>query len=475
MDSHQVSVQNNWLLLPRPELQRLQTLAAASNDGTFDVQLTGMPPLSFKGVTQGPEGTLIVPWMTGPGLEGRQVGLADESSLCKAQAKASSPVMGCEQTRAVGSGARPQYNWPARTGDKQTGLPSWAGGLVGAVCGCALLAGAAVAGRRAVLRRRRGALHDALTHGLAPSTSPLVKSDDVSQQHDSTQGHAGSSDGRGGARLPEGVAAATGSEVTGGSATGSSGDASDRWQFLSQRIGKRIARIHMQQLAVYSDQASETDWGTDNGSAAAIGARQLSTTGSTGGGGSSTCPPVGGHHSSSSGALDTPIAGQPSQSLQASQGDMSAKWLDQNLRLIEPIGHGSFGTVFRGILQDHTEVAVKLMQLPELTSPEKGKGPSTRERMVVQEAAIAAAMAHPHVVTVFSVGLRPCHVQQSASQQVPWPQAQAQMPGQQGAGSSSAEDSGSRGAGGGPGEGASQRKPVIWSLQIVMVSSMIDW
>ncbi|KAI8472598.1 MAG: kinase-like domain-containing protein [Monoraphidium minutum] len=82
-----------------------------------------------------------------------------------------------------------------------------------------------------------------------------------------------------------------------------------------------------------------------------------------------------------------------------------------DLQLLSPIGQGSFGIVWRGVLQGHTDVAVKLMQLPDLSSlgPSGAQAAATiRERMVVQEAAIASAVAHPHVVSVFSVGLRPC-------------------------------------------------------------------
>jgi hypothetical protein len=51
------------------------------------------------------------------------------------------------------------------------------------------------------------------------------------------------------------------------------------------------------------------------------------------------------------------------------------------------------------------------MQLPDLLAHGPAGGAAAadvRERMVVQEAAIASAVAHPHVVSVFSVGLRPC-------------------------------------------------------------------
>ena len=69
---------------------------------------------------------------------------------------------------------------------------------------------------------------------------------------------------------------------------------------------------------------------------------------------------------------------------------------------------------------------------------------------VVQEAAIASAVAHPHVVSVFSVGLRPCRPpqQQQAQQAQPQPGRPPQI------GPSSAD---AGGAGGG-------NEPVLWQL-----------
>lgn len=52
-----------------------------------------------------------------------------------------------------------------------------------------------------------------------------------------------------------------------------------------------------------------------------------------------------------------------------------------------------------------------VMQLPDLAAlgpAGAGAAATLRERMVVQEAAVAAAVAHAHVVAVYSVGLRPC-------------------------------------------------------------------
>ena len=67
---------------------------------------------------------------------------------------------------------------------------------------------------------------------------------------------------------------------------------------------------------------------------------------------------------------------------------------DNNLEIIEMMGEGAFGKVFRGLWRG-TPVAVKTMVLfGDLHGQEK------RERMAIMEAAISTSLSHPNIVQV---------------------------------------------------------------------------
>ncbi|KIY99809.1 Serine/threonine-protein kinase PAK 7 [Monoraphidium neglectum] len=72
-----------------------------------------------------------------------------------------------------------------------------------------------------------------------------------------------------------------------------------------------------------------------------------------------------------------------------------------DLRLLELLGEGAFGKVYRGLWRGST-VAVKSMVLPANMS-----GAQKRERMAIMEAAISSAMKHPNIVQTFTYSIKP--------------------------------------------------------------------
>ena len=72
--------------------------------------------------------------------------------------------------------------------------------------------------------------------------------------------------------------------------------------------------------------------------------------------------------------------------------------LQGRYRIDEPIGAGAMGVVFRGRdLELERDVAVKLL------APARALDPVGRDRLL-REARAAAALNHPHIVTIFDIG-----------------------------------------------------------------------
>ena len=81
---------------------------------------------------------------------------------------------------------------------------------------------------------------------------------------------------------------------------------------------------------------------------------------------------------------------------------MSLPGLDLNqIVILEPLAEGCFGSVSRGLWQG-VEVALKTIILPEHMS-----GGQKRERMIVMEAAISAALSHPNIIQTYTYTIRP--------------------------------------------------------------------
>jgi hypothetical protein len=143
----------------------------------------------------------------------------------------------------------------------------------------------------------------------------------------------------------------------------------------------------------------------------------------------------------------------------------------QQLQILETLGSGTFGTVFRARWHS-SEVAVKLVQLPATAlggSPAPLGGPGdaavaaaasarVRERMAVQEAAISTAMTHPNIVALYCVGLRPVHAAAS-----PRGSGSAGAAATAGAAAGAAADGGVEG---GEAQGPRAGTIVSWELQL---------
>ncbi|KIZ06161.1 hypothetical protein MNEG_1794 [Monoraphidium neglectum] len=424
------------LLVPGLELRHIRRLA--ERGPSFDIPLQGGRALLFRGAAPVGEGSVFVQSYQGAGLAG--------SRLLFTEDRAPQP---------------PGYNWPESGGGPAAAaaarLPTWASAVIG-VCVAAAAVGLLLcvllpllAARRRRARRQRllgggsevkevsssggarvaGSKSSGGADGCGADAAPAR--DDAQRTLAAAAAAAaadrGAAAGAGDSQNGTGVAVLVQQAPAGGSASSpASDDVEGRWQLLSRKIGKRIGRIHMHRLAAALADSTPPPL-ADASAAGVVGVSRV-------GGGTEGDGEDGG---------GAPQAQEPGQRaspspLPAVDGGAGRSCPSLDLQLLSPIGQGSFGTVWRGLLQGRTEVAVKLMQLPGLSAlaPSGAKAASIRERMVVQEAAIASAVAHPHVVSVFSVGLRPCRPPQQEPaqgdgrrQQAPDPPAPA-TPGAEG-------------------------------------------
>ena len=368
----------------------------------------------------------------------------------------------------AGAPAPPGYAWPG-VGDVSRG-PAALGGLAPAaqhalvallaVGGAALVAGGGAAAFVWRKRRRQQEQQQAWAGGKAAGGAGAAaangsggvggfgpRDSDLSGSNDCVRCRPGS-DGAAAGALKGGAAAAAEDAFEDGAAAG-------RWRQLLVAINSRVADIHAKRLAagLSARQPSATNSGAGSeplpllprrsfggppgasfsqrrallaaaaGAGGAAGASQWDlgadaalpqlVLGAAERSGSATVARSGG--SFRSGGSQTlaapPRHGQP-----------------QQLQIVETLGSGTFGTVFRARWHG-SEVAVKLVQLPAtlVGGPGAAGGgdgnggagggaagafASARERMAIQEAAISTTMTHPSIVSLYCIGLRPVHAGQ---------------------------------------------------------------
>lgn len=77
------------------------------------------------------------------------------------------------------------------------------------------------------------------------------------------------------------------------------------------------------------------------------------------------------------------------------------------LQLHEVIGQGTFGVVYRATWRG-IPAAVKVVQLPGVSSMEGSRKGSRQEQMAIMETALGSSISHPNIVQASALGPYPC-------------------------------------------------------------------
>ncbi|KAG2454955.1 hypothetical protein HYH02_000782 [Chlamydomonas schloesseri] len=108
-----------------------------------------------------------------------------------------------------------------------------------------------------------------------------------------------------------------------------------------------------------------------------------------------------------------PVDRPPLEVLNAMMASLTAEMDDQHLRILEVIGQGGFGVVYKGQWKG-LNVAVKT-----ITFQDRVAGGEKAQHRAILEAAISSSLAHPNVVTTYSYDIKPMTVQGASSTDSP--------------------------------------------------------
>ncbi|KAG2440195.1 hypothetical protein HXX76_004307 [Chlamydomonas incerta] len=108
-----------------------------------------------------------------------------------------------------------------------------------------------------------------------------------------------------------------------------------------------------------------------------------------------------------------PVDRPPLEVLNAMMASLTQEMDDQHLRILEVIGQGGFGVVYKGQWKG-LNVAVKT-----ITFQDRVAGGEKAQHRAILEAAISSSLAHPNVVTTYSYDIKPLTVQGASSTDSP--------------------------------------------------------
>ncbi|WIA33746.1 hypothetical protein OEZ86_006861 [Tetradesmus obliquus] len=156
------------------------------------------------------------------------------------------------------------------------------------------------------------------------------------------------------------------------------------------------------------------------------------------------------------------------ESMRRSMGAASFSAGGDQLQLLELLGEGTFGKVYKGVWRGST-VAIKTMILPA-----KMSGAEKRERMAIMEAAISSVMNHPNIVQTYTYTIKPATSTATAQQQAS--SASGALSDGGGAASPSPRPAGAAAAEGeGSGAGNFDGDSNVHSFEVNIVLEYCDW
>ncbi|GFR41905.1 hypothetical protein Agub_g2695 [Astrephomene gubernaculifera] len=143
--------------------------------------------------------------------------------------------------------------------------------------------------------------------------------------------------------------------------------------------------------------------------ASPVNAKSCQGGGASGGGGGGTGGGEGTSDDSAAAQSDKP----PLEVLNNMMAALTQEMDDQHLTILEVIGQGGFGVVYKGLWKG-LNVAVKT-----ITFQDRVAGGEKGQQRAILEAAISSSLAHPNVVTTYSYDIKPLTVRTDCSGESP--------------------------------------------------------